>query len=186
MFCVDNFGKDSQMSPHNFLYYTDNRCFGVSVFLAWIIMTTQDSVTGGRLYRLRWGCVISNKLETLTRPRAESCVSCDKSRVRYFPVDTILDIESLSRGSSLNLCNFPEYLPAGPGSGSRWSWYQYWLQFSVMIEMYLATENTELVTQAAWRTDGWWYNTVYTRQRCYWYRLEWNLAVVLTDQILWT
>ena len=42
-FCVDNFGKDSQMSPHNFLYYTNNRCFGVSVFLAWIIMTTQDS-----------------------------------------------------------------------------------------------------------------------------------------------
>ena len=41
MFCVDDFGKDSQMSPHNFLYYTDNRCFEVSVFLAWIIMTMQ-------------------------------------------------------------------------------------------------------------------------------------------------
>ena len=39
------------------------------------------------------------------------------------------------------------------------------LQFSVMIEMHLATENTELLTQAAWRTDGWWYYTVYTHDR---------------------
>ena len=140
-------------------------------------------MTGGRLYRLRWGCVISNELEleTLTRPGAESCVSCDNSRVRYNPVDTILDIESLSRGSSLNLCNFPEYLL---GSGSRWRWYQYcsflwWLR---CIHREHWGGDTGGVTD--WRLVI--LHSLYSIEVLLLYWLEWNLAVVLTDLILWT
>ena len=141
-------------------------------------------MTGGRLYRLRWGCVISNELEleTLTRPGAESCVSCDKSRVRYNPVDTILDIESLSRGSSLNLCNFPEYLPGrGQGHGGAdintavfcddWDVSSHWEHWHRRRDGLTAGDTTQ---------------STHSIEVLLLYWLEWNLAVVLTDLILWT